>query len=158
VPGKIVEINVPYPIHGLVCGRAFRILDSFAEKHDLGRVLSNDSGIVTGRNPDSVRGADVAFYSFTRLPRGRMPRGYLSVSPEVVFEVRSESERWSNLLAKSSEYLDAGVAVVCLLDPKDETIHVVRADEPPMKLETNDELILAELHESFRVPVRHFFE
>jgi Uma2 family endonuclease len=158
VRGRIIEMNVPYPRHGQVCGAAFEILNSFAKSHDLGHVLSNDSGVITERNPDSVRGADVAFYSFSRVSRGRLPQGYLSISPEIVIEVRSEFDRWSKLFAKASEYLDAGVVVVCLLDPDNDTIYVVRADPPPVKLGPDDELTLPELHDSFHVPVRQFFE
>jgi Uma2 family endonuclease len=156
--GKVVEINVPYPAHGRVCLRAGRILDEFAEQHGLGWVLSNDSGVITERNPDSVRGADVSFYSYARVPRGRLPHGYLGVPPEVVIEVRSDSDRWPKLLNKAYEYLEAGVRVVCLLDPDHDSAHVIRPDQPPLKLGPDDELTLPEMHESFRVRVGQFFE
>ncbi len=158
VRGKIVEMNVPYPRYGLVCAAAAGILRSFVTKHDLGRVMSNDSGVITERNPDSVRGADVSFYSFARVPRGRLPSGYFAVSPAVVIEVRSDSDRWSKLVNKATEYLDAGVSVVCLLDPDEDTIYVMRPDQPPLKLGPEEELALPELHESFRVRVGRFFE
>ena len=158
VCGKVVEMNFPYPRHGLVCAAAVDILRSFAKQHDLGHVMSNDSGVITERNPDSVRGADVSFYSYARVPRGRLPRGYLSVPPEIVIEVRSDSDRWSKLMKKASEYLDAGVAVVCLLDSDHDSIYVMRADQPPLKLGPDEELTLPEMHESFRVRVGQFFE
>ena len=151
--GRIVETNVPYPYHGYVCGLAYHLLNTFALEHDLGRVLSNDSGVVTERNPDSVRGADVSFYSFARLPKGPFPRGYLDVPPEIVIEVRSPSQRWSKLTGKAAEYLDAGVDVVCMLDPESRTIYVQRLDQPPLKLGPDEELALPELHASFRAGV-----
>ena len=158
VRGKIIEMNVPYPRHGQVCVAAVDILNSFAKQHDLGHVLSNDSGVLTERNPDSVRGADVSFCSYARVPRGPLPPGYLSAPPEVVIEVRSDRDRWTKLLDKATEYLDAGVSVVCLLDPDHDSIHAIRADEPPLKLGPDDELTLPEMHESFRVRVGQFFE
>ena len=159
VRGKVVEMNMPYPYHGFVCGCAYYILKSFAMQHDLGWVMSNDSGVITERNPDSVRGADVCFYSYARVPKGQLPqRRYLDVMPEIVVEVRSPSDRWSKLTGKASEYLDAGVGVVCMLDPETRTIYVQRLDQPPLKLEPDDELTLPEMHEAFRVPVRQFFE
>ena len=48
---------------------------------DLGHILINDSGIITRRNPDSVRGADVFYISFIRMPRGTLPQSYLDVPP-----------------------------------------------------------------------------
>ena len=158
VRGKIVEMNRPFPRHGQVCGEAYYILKSFVKLHDLGHVLSNDFGVITERSPDSVRGPDVAFFSYARVPRGRLPNWYLDVPPEVVIEVRSPSDRWVTLTAKATEYLDAGVAVVCLLDPDNDSIHVMRAEQPTVKLGPDDELTLPEMHPSFRVPVRQFFE
>src|SRR3954454_19344046 len=84
VRGKIIEFNIPYPAHGHICSNACVILYEFAERHGLGHVVSNDSAVITERNPDTVRGADVSFYSYARVPRGRLPKGYLPVPPEVV--------------------------------------------------------------------------
>ena len=43
-------------------------------------VTVNDSGVVTERDPDTLRGADVAFYCFARVPRESLPRArYLDV-------------------------------------------------------------------------------
>ena len=60
----------PTPRHGQICGKADRLRD-FADEHDLGHVLCNDSGVITERDPDTVRGADVSFYSYAKVPRGR---------------------------------------------------------------------------------------
>ena len=51
----------------------YRILGNHVYDNDLGRVLSNDSGVITERGPDTVRGADVCFYSFVRVPKGPLP-------------------------------------------------------------------------------------
>ncbi|MHB1561595.1 MAG: Uma2 family endonuclease, partial [Isosphaeraceae bacterium] len=69
VRGRIVAMPPPDRRHGKVCTRSTGILDQFVTEHDLGHVLSNDSGVITERDPDTVRGADVAYYSYARLPR-----------------------------------------------------------------------------------------
>ncbi len=104
VRGRIVRMNMPKPRHGQVCARIVYLLERFQEDHPLGHVLSNDSGVVTERGPDTVRGADVAFYSYGRVPPGPLPRTYLTVVPELVFEVRSpriagapSSPRWPSI-------------------------------------------------------------
>src|SRR5690242_20415016 len=79
VRGRIVPLSMPFPRHGQICGKISRIVGNFADQHDLGHVLSNDSGIITEHDPDTVRGADIAFYSYARVPRGPLPRGYLPV-------------------------------------------------------------------------------
>ena len=69
VRGSIVEMNVPTPRHGYVCQQVARIIGNHVKSQHLGRVVSNNGGIVVGREPDTIRGADVSFYSFARLPR-----------------------------------------------------------------------------------------
>jgi len=158
VRGRVVTLNMPAPRHGLYCGNIVGIVWPFAKERDLGRVISNDSGIVTERGPDSVRGADVASYSYARVPKGPFPEGCLTVVPEVVFEVRSPGDRWREILAKVAEYLNAGVSVVCVVDPQTQTLTVYRGDELPQVLTSEDELLLPELHADFRAPVSRFFD
>jgi Uma2 family endonuclease len=158
VRGKVVAMNVPAPRHGQICSKIDRLVGNHADAHGLGHVVANDSGVLTERDPDTVRGADVAFYSFGRVPRGPIPSGYLRVVPELVFEVRSPTDRWSKVLAKVSEYLEAGVTAVCAVDQVSETVQVYRADELPRTLHGDDELSLPDLLGDFHVPVRQFFE
>ena len=157
VQGRVVEMPPPDRRHGYVCLRAGRILGNFAEEYDLGRVMSNDSGVITERDPDTVRGADVAYYSYARLPRGPLRTGYGPEVPELVVEVRSASDRWCEILEKVSEYLKAGVLVVVVLDPGPQVAHVFGADEPPRILESSEELVLPGVLEGFRARVGRFF-
>jgi Uma2 family endonuclease len=158
VRGRVVTMNVPAPRHGQICSRIDRTVGNHADQHGLGHVVVNDSGIITEREPDTVRGADVAFYSYGRVPRGPFPAGYLDVVPELIFEVRSPTDRWSRVLAKVSEYLDAGVTAVCVLDQVSETVQVYRIDELPQTLHGDDPLTLPDILGDFRIEVRRFFE
>jgi Uma2 family endonuclease len=99
VRGKVVEMNVPTPRHGQICAKVARIVGHYADEHGLGHLLTNDSGVLTERDPDTVRGADVAFYSCARVPRGKIPPGYLDAVPELVFEIRSPTDKWRRALA-----------------------------------------------------------
>jgi Uma2 family endonuclease len=158
VRGRIVEMNVPAPRHGQICVRVIVLIEPHVQGQGLGRLVSNDSGVITERDPDTVRGADVAYYSFARIPPGPLPRKYLDVVPELVFEVRSPTDRWSRMIAKAGEYLEVGVTVVCLLDEVRETVMVLRGEEPPQTLHGDDELYLPDILGELRIPVRRFFE
>jgi Uma2 family endonuclease len=127
------------------------------EEHRLGHVVSNDSGIVTERGPDTVRGADVAFYSYKRVPPGPLPHGYLNVMPELVFEVRSPTDRWVKIIAKVVEYLEAGVSVVCVLDEQTQSAHLFTADSPAQELGAEETLTFPDLLPGFEMPVERFF-
>jgi Uma2 family endonuclease len=158
VRGKIVSLPLPDRRHGFVCGWVSYLLCQFVDEYDLGRMIGNGSGVITERDPDSVRGADVAYYSYARLPKGPLPTGYGPEVPELVVEVVSASDRWRDIHEKVAEYLRAGVLVVVVLDPKAQTAHVFGADEAPSTLRPEDELVLPGLLEGFRVRVGRFFE
>lgn len=157
VRGKVVTMNVSAPRHGQICVNIVRILGHFLDQHDLGILVSNDSGVVTERNPDTLRGTDVAFYSYARAPKGPLPKGYLPVAPELVFEVLSPDDRWPNVLAKIAEYLGAGVDRVCVLDPQRQTVTVYCQDQPEQRLATEQELSFPQLLPGFAVSVQRFF-
>ena len=158
VRGKIVPLYVPTPRHGQICGQIVHLIGRFLDAHDLGHLVCNDSGVTTERNPDTVRGADVAFYSYQRVPPSPLPDGYLDVCPELIFEIRSPTDRWSAILAKVAEYLEAGVTVVCVLDQMTERCHVYRNEEEMQVFLPDQELALPAILPEFRIVVRRFFE
>ena len=143
--------------YGKVCNRIGRRIGNFVEDHDLGHTLSNDSGIVTERDPDTVRGADVSFFSYRRVPKDNEPVGYPNAVPELVFEVVSPSNTWSEIHAKVREYLLAGVNVVTVLDPGTKAAHVYSPDGKSLELEGDSKLQYADLP-GFSLPVRKLFE
>jgi Uma2 family endonuclease len=157
VRGKVVEMNVPGSRHGQICFRFARLLAEHVEKNDLGHVLTNDSGVRTRRDPDTVRGADVAYYSFQRLPRGPLPAGYPDVAPELVAEVLSPSDRWPSVMAKVAEYLEAGVAVVLVLDPEAATVRVFDARGGISLLDDSQQLTVEQLLPGFSAAVAEIF-
>ena len=158
VRGRVIEVSRPSTQHGYYAGNISRLLGNYVHENKLGRVVINDSGIVTERGPDTVRGADVAYYSYERLPRGPIPDGYVAVLPELVFEVRSPNDRWPRIYRKVSEYLEAGVSVACVLDPELQVLVVYRPDELNQTLEADDLFTLPALLGDFSVAVREFLE
>jgi Uma2 family endonuclease len=158
VRGRIVRRPPTKPRHGEVCAQCVHLFKRFLDDHDVGRVVGNDAGVIIRRDPDTVRGPDVAFYSYERLPKGPLPRGYLPQIPELVVEVRSPGDRWKETHEKVAEFLGAGVLVVVVLDPGPKSAHVFGAEEEPRKLGADDELALPGILEGFRLRVGRFFE
>lgn len=158
VRGEIVRMNQPVPRHGQVCARISHHLMTYVDQHDCGHILINDSGIITERDPDTVRGGDVWYVSYDKIPSRPLPSRYLDVPPDLVVEVKSASDRWSKLLAKIGEYLQAGVQVVCVLDPDSETARLYFPEEDEVTLTAKDELTFPNQLPGFRIPVRALFE
>jgi Uma2 family endonuclease len=157
VRGRIVPMTLPTPRHGQICAKVVRLLGNFADDHGLGHVVGNDSGVITERDPDTLRGPDIAFYSYSRLAKGALPAGYLSVGPDLVVEVRSPGNRWSALYSKAGEYLDAGVSIVVVLDEETESASIF-TNTGLTELSRAAELSLPEILPGFSVPVGRFFE
>ena len=158
VRGKIVDMNRPFTAHGYFCLQVGYILRRHLEDHDVGRAVSNDSGVITEHDPDTVRGPDVAYYSYARVPRGPVPLEGYWPAPDLVFEVRSPDDRWKDIHRKIGEYLDAGVLSVVVVDPAMQTVHVFSADRPTETLHVDDDLVLEDILPGFRVAVKKLFE
>ncbi|WP_165070452.1 Uma2 family endonuclease [Paludisphaera rhizosphaerae] len=156
VRGRVVSWPLPGMMHGLVCVNVGTELSRHVRAHDLGRVLSR-SGLITERNPDTVRGPDVTYYSYAQLPRGKIPDGYSSTPPELVCEVFSWNHRWVEHLEKTAEYLKAGVLVVLILDADTRKAHIFEADKPPIVLNAEDVLRFESILPGFEVVVGRLF-
>jgi len=70
----------------------------------------------------------------------------------------SASDRWSQVLAKMTEYLTAGVTAVCVVNPRDQTAVVYRDSQNPEPVAADAELTLPDVLPGFRVALREFFE
>jgi Uma2 family endonuclease len=158
VKGNLVEMNPPVPRHGEICFRVAHILGVYLDDQPLGRIVTNDSNVLIERDPDTVRGADVAYYSYQRVPKGPLPPGFLPVAPELVFEVLSPNDRWSAMHSKIADYLTAGVQAVCVLDDSTRTLQTFYSDRPLQVYSAQDEFTLPEILSEFRVRVEKFFE
>ncbi len=157
VRGLPVETPMPDYRHGKMCARITRYLDEYAETHDLGHVMSNDSFVKVESDPDTIRGGDVLFISYERLAKGEVPPGVLDAIPELVVEVVSPSNLWTGLFTKVDEYLAAGVKVVVILDPESRTASTYRPNVVQEVLRVTDTLTLPEVLPGFSVPVAKLF-
>lgn len=120
-------------------------------------MFGNDTGVITERGPDTVRGADVSFYSYVKVPSGPLPDGYLTVPPDAVFEVLSPSDRWVDIHRKVAEYLTAGVPVVYVVEPELQRIQAFFIDKPVQAFGPHDEFAGAGPLADWKLPVSKFF-
>jgi Uma2 family endonuclease len=157
VRGVVEEQPMPDYLHGFVCGQATWYLQEYIKKHDLGRVMNNDSFVKVRQNPDSVRGADVCFISYSRLPKGPIPAGLLDVVPVLVVEVRSPSDSWTKLISKVLDYLAAGVQAVVVFNPMYQAAAVYQPDFDEQHFTAEQELTIPDLLPGFSVPAVRFF-
>ncbi|MBA4186862.1 MAG: hypothetical protein C0467_02470 [Planctomycetaceae bacterium] len=117
---------------------------------------SNDTFVLTGRDPDSVRGGDLVIWRRDAIPKP-MPDLILT-PPEIVVEVRGPLDSIAEMLCKATEYVTAGVKVVLVLDPDHKTAGLFSADQLPRRFGPSDALTLPDVLPGFSVEVKKFFE
>lgn len=168
VPVELVRGEIVYPygedgmtrpdlVHGAICGNIYHSLRVWARSNDYGFVVTNDSGFRTEQDPDSIRGADVAFFPMDRLPNGKLPRRTRDIVPQLCVEVLSPSNTASEINRKRQEYLGCGVEEVWIVDPDMRSVEVFRRDAAPKSYEETETLTSSALVE-FAAPVEDFFE
>ena len=156
VKGEIVSMSPTGFTHGRIENRIGRMLGNFVVKQALGEVVSGEVGIYTGRNPDTVRAADVAFISNERMAQVKS-KSYLDVAPELVVQVLSPDDAWSDLMEKLDEYFTCGVKTAWVADPRTRQVYVYHAVTSVERFTEKDTLTGGDVLPGFSVPVVELF-
>jgi Uma2 family endonuclease len=154
--GEVLQMTPAGGRHGKCCGLIARALIVYAAEHGAGHVATNDTGIFTERDPDTVLGPDVAYWSRERLPE--MPEGFVEVAPDLAVEVVSPSDTQIHLHRKVLHYLDHGVRLVWVVDPGVQTATVYRSRQEICILSLEDEITGGDVLPGFSCRVDKFFE
>ena len=126
--------------HGEITAYLTAQLVLFVQPRNLGRVTTSDSGVLLERDPDTVRGPDIAFFSTERAPPGERVTGYAETAPDLVVEVASPSDRRTAIDDKARMWLAHGVRLVWVVHPDTRTVDVHRAEGPAATLAGGDAL------------------
>src|SRR5207237_5166732 len=102
VRGVLVVHEPPGFRHGEITVRVAIALGTYVDTRDLGRVVAGDAGFKLQSDPDTVRGADIAFVSWERMPQ-ESPVGFPPLGPDLVVEVLSPGDRPGETLAKIAD-------------------------------------------------------
>ena len=158
VDGKLVGKNMPAGYrHGSIEAIIVALLMAYMRTAKLGRILSGEVGIFIRRNPDAIRAVDAAFISDARYARMRSDT-YLDVAPELVIEVMSPTDTWSEVKQKLRDYFYAGVLLAWIIDPGSETITTYDAEGGVREFATGGTLVAESLLHGFAARVAEVFE
>ena len=157
VRGEIVTMPQPGFLHGVVQLNVALQLKGFVKTQNSGR-MTVESGLMTEQGPDTVRGPDVAYWSYDRLPRDQTPVGYPEVAADLCVEVLSPSNTTAELTRKVREYLAAGVRLVWVVDPKMRTVSIYRKPGEGRILWDDAAIDGEDVLPGFSCPVASFFE
>jgi Uma2 family endonuclease len=121
IEGEVITMSPTGSTHGIIEGNLFAELKAFCRKNRRGQAMVGEVGIYIRRNPDTIRAADVLYISNERYAQ-RQSTGFLDVAPELVAEVLSPEDRWSEVMRKLQDYFEAGVLRVWVADPVSQSI------------------------------------
>jgi Uma2 family endonuclease len=134
VRGELVDMTPVGGEHGHIVLLLGFLMTRFIRERQLG-AAGTEWGFVLARNPDIVRGPDLAFVA----QQGRdLPQGFIEGAPDLAVEVMSPGDRVGEVQEKVREYLHYGTRMVWLVDPRSKTVsayypsgeaHVYSGDE-----------------------------
>jgi Uma2 family endonuclease len=156
VDGRVVPLTPTGHGHASVEARFTMRLGAWAEQTGFGEILNGEVGIYIRRNPDTIRAADVALISKERLARCKSS-SYLDIAPEIVVEVLSPHDRWSDVTEKLEDYFSAGVDRVWVADSRLRQIFAYRSPTEVCHFQEGEDLLDEELLPGFRLPLSYLF-
>ncbi len=154
--GEVIEMPPPKRLHGFVCANIVKVLGRHADTQPVGFVCSNDAGVIVERDPDTVRGPDVAYFDDVQTAEDILAE-YAKVPPVIAVEVLSPDDRVNQVALKVDEYLAFGVKQVWVVDPDAKEIAIHRVGQSMRLLSQDDELSGGDDLPGFSCRVSDFF-
>jgi Uma2 family endonuclease len=143
--------------HGNVSARLVGMLIQHVTENDLGEVFSTETGFTIARDPDTVRAPDAAFIRKDHLPATPPEDAFWPGPPDLAVEVISPGDTTGEIDDKVKAWLDAGSAMVWVVNPKWRSVTVYRSATDIKTLTENDELVGQDVLPGFHCRLREIF-
>jgi Uma2 family endonuclease len=140
VEGEVQIMSPAGGEHCAVVARLSRRLGAHVEDEGLGVVLAGDPGFVLSRKPDTVLAPDVAFVQQSRIPPSGPPKTFWRGAPDLAVEVVSPGDTIKQVKHKAQVWLQYGVLMVWIVNPKRRTVTVYRPSRAATVLSGDDRL------------------
>jgi Uma2 family endonuclease len=153
VEGELRMVSPAGNLHGRVAMRLAWRLAQHVEQHQLGAVYAAETGFLLNRDPDTVRAPDVAFVRQELIDQTEEIKGYLPLAPDLVAEVVSPGDTYTQVEEKALAWLDAGTRLVLVVDPGTRTVRIYRSKDDIRLLREPDELEANDVVKGWKLPV-----
>jgi Uma2 family endonuclease len=156
VKGELVEMPPAGEEHGSIGITLSSELRYFVKANQLGRVYGADTGFIIDPELGTVRAPDVAFVKTERIVRTKEA---IPHPPDLAVEVISPSDRLIEVEDKVAEYLEAGVALIWVINPRRKEVYVYRVNSNQRtKLTLEDTLDGEKIIPGFSLAIKDLFE
>src|SRR6266851_3686598 len=140
VRGELRKMSPAGQRHGRIAIRVSTSLDNHVTTNKLGAVYAAETGFLISSDPDTVRAPDVAFVSQKRIEEVGDVEGYWPGAPDLVVEVISPGDTYTEVEEKVLEWLDAGARMVVVVNPRKRAVTVYRSLTDIVVLTENETL------------------
>src|SRR5262249_36783129 len=131
VDGNLVERKMSM-LSSYVAGEIYDRLKQFSKAHQPGWVFPEGTSYQCfPSEPERVRRLDASFIRRERLsPERLMQEGHAKIAPDLAVEVVPPNDLAYEVDEKVDDYLDAGIPLVWVVNPRSRTVRVHWPDRP----------------------------
>jgi len=155
--GELVIMPPTGSESGWRSGQVFLSLGTWAKQDGTGLSFDSSTGFTLPNG--AIRSPDASWIQrerWTALTKAQREK-FAPICPDFVIEVRSVTDRLSDLLEKMQEYLDNGARLGWLIDPIDKRAYVYRPGQPVEILENPQSLSGDPVLPGFRLNVQELW-
>lgn len=167
IDGEIIKLSPTFFLHGFVIRVLFRALDDFVQTHELGEVFSEMTFIISeqitsnwvqgSRQPDVMFVSREKYDAFLAAASSNPKQPFVCI-PDLVIEIISPSDRYSDVNRKIIAYLNDGVRLIWVVDTELKVVTVYTQDKPQTTLTINDTLSGGDVLPGFSIAVAEVFK
>lgn len=158
VRGEAKALNPPGFQHGVIVNRLSSLLTNVVNRDGRGIILGAETGFILSRNPDTVRGPDVAFVARERIERIGIPVAYFPEAPDLAIEVVSPGDTVTEVEAKAEDWIKGGTRLLWIVSPRSRTVTVYQSLAHISVLTENDVLDGMAVVPGFKCRVSDLFQ
>ena len=149
VDGKIIIRGPSDIVSSEIGAELVSLLRNWVKPRKLGRVFESSGGFILPNS--NVTAPDVSFVTADRLKQSK--RYFAELVPDLVVEIKSQSDRLKPLREKIQSFIELGAKVGILIDPDKRTVTIYTPTAEPVVLRDGDMISIPELLPGWEVPV-----
>lgn len=149
VDGKIIIMGPSDIVSSEIGAELVSLLRNWVKPRKLGRVFESSGGFILPNS--NVTAPDVSFVTADRLKQSK--RYFAELVPDLVVEIKSQSDRLKPLREKILSFIELGAKVGILIDPDKRTVTIYTPQAEPAVLRDGDMISIPELLPGWEVAV-----
>jgi Uma2 family endonuclease len=158
IDGELIEMSPTQLDHVVIVSRLIYTLNLYQSEWRTIRAWAGEGGYIFRRGPDTVLVPDISVVTKSQLRGLKLGQpGMIDLIPTIAIEVKSPSDRESQIARKLAIYLETGVREVWWVRPDDRQVSIHRQETAPQVLAGTGTIESPELLPGFSLPLADLF-